>query len=69
LPGCERPGRSKEERSSFLKKRSKKLLFYGGLDLSTGTEPVDRNEEPKEKKFFASFFQKRSAFFLSERPQ
>jgi hypothetical protein len=46
--------------SSFLKKRTKKLL-------STEASDADRHQSRKNQKFFASFFQKRSAFFsLSE---
>jgi hypothetical protein len=46
----------KAGRSSFLKKRSKKLLrFWFGVCCSS---------ELKRQKFFASFFQKRSPFFL-----
>jgi hypothetical protein len=43
-----------EERSSFLKKRSKRLLCR-----CRGTT---RKRAPKEQKFFGSFFQKRTAF-------
>jgi hypothetical protein len=59
-PGRE-PGlnhkRGKKARSSFLKKRSKKLL-RPGLSLSR------RRRSPNWQKFFGSFFQKRTAFFL-----
>jgi CHAT domain-containing protein len=46
-----------QERSSFLKKRSKRFLcrYRGSL----------RQRTPKEQKFFGSFFQKRTAFFLA----
>jgi hypothetical protein len=46
----------KEESSSFLKKRTKKLLpfWYG----------VWGSGELNNQKFFGSFFQKRTAFFL-----
>jgi hypothetical protein len=47
--------RQEEGRTSFLKKRSKKLLqiwyFAGG------------SARPNNQKFFGSFFQKRTAFF------
>jgi hypothetical protein len=43
-----------QESASFLKKRSKKLLFTAGSDLAGANAP-------KDQKFFASFFQKRSA--------
>jgi hypothetical protein len=46
----------KEERTSFLKKRSKKLL-HSCARVASG---ADR----RIQKFFASFFQKRSSFFL-----
>jgi hypothetical protein len=51
-------GRRDEEKeeSSFLKKRTKKLLFVWVWRL--------RPARSKGQKFFASFFQKRSAFFL-----
>jgi hypothetical protein len=48
-----RVGRGKE--CSFLKKRTKKLLFLG---VSLPDKPATAIQ-----KFFASFFQKRSAFF------
>jgi hypothetical protein len=43
----------KEGRTSFLKKRSKKLLLVG-LGATTGTRA-------KIQKFFGSFFQKRTS--------
>src|ERR1700733_9600301 len=46
-----------KESSSFLKKRTKKLL-----SLWHGAAP---RSEANNQKFFASFFQKRSASFLS----
>jgi hypothetical protein len=48
----------KEGRTSFLKKRSKKLLDFVGVLV----EPSG----PNDQKFFGSFFQKRT-FFLSSR--
>jgi hypothetical protein len=51
--------RSKEnmkERTSFLKKRSKKLLSISPSAFPDGLSP-------NEQKFFGSFFQKRIAFF------
>jgi branched-chain amino acid transport system permease protein len=45
---------SQEGSASFLKKRSKKPLLTGGLDPEGASAR-------KEQKFFASFFQKRSA--------
>jgi hypothetical protein len=42
----------------FLKKRSKKLLSLNALYLSEGAWP-------QTQKFFGSFFQKRTAFFLA----
>jgi hypothetical protein len=47
--------RFEKESTSFLKKRSKKLLHVG-LSFSTGTRA-------SVQKFFGSFFQKRT-FFL-----
>jgi hypothetical protein len=47
----------KEGRASFLEKRSKKLSF------AVGAGPAGVNA-PNKQKFFASFFQKRSAFLL-----
>jgi hypothetical protein len=44
----------KKERSSFLKKRSKRLLFISA-------SPASR----REQKFFGSFFRKRTAFLLA----
>jgi hypothetical protein len=48
----------KEESSSFLKKRTKKLLHAGAW---AGANPLPRRR--REQKFFASFFQKRSPSF------
>jgi hypothetical protein len=50
------PGLSKG-RTSFLKKRSKKLL-------DVWAEPI-RRRTPYDQKFFGSFFQKRTSFLLS----
>jgi hypothetical protein len=47
------------ERPSFLKKRSKKLLFSGAC-----LEAVTR---AKMQKFFGSFFQKRTFFLAASR--
>jgi hypothetical protein len=52
-------------RPSFLKKRSKKLLqlaFHVSFIRETARLHL------KEQKFFGSFFQKRTAFFLRRRP-
>jgi hypothetical protein len=49
-------------RSSFLTKRTKKLL----LPLA---KPRGNTAQPRNQKFFASFFQKRSAFSLAFGPQ
>jgi len=48
----------KEESTSFLKKRSKKLLSHGRSALSTGTVPVERGERPWNKSFLLLFFKK-----------
>jgi hypothetical protein len=53
-PGQSGEGRQAIERSSFLKKRSKKLLLPRS----------GRRRAPNKQKFFGSFFQKRTAFFL-----
>jgi len=45
------------ESTSFLKKRSKKLLLAAGCDTGLANAP-------NSQKFFASFFQKRSSSFL-----
>jgi hypothetical protein len=45
----------KEERTSFLKKRSKKLLFMGPSQTTEARANI--------QKFFGSFFQKRTSFF------
>jgi hypothetical protein len=47
---------SAKERSSFLKKRSKKLL-------SVLASALRDRLHPNEQKFFGSFFQKRTALF------
>jgi hypothetical protein len=47
-----------ERKSSFLKKRSKKLL-------SVLASAFQDRLSPNEQKFFGSFFQKRTASFLS----
>jgi len=52
--------KKKEGRSSFLKKRSKKLLSLGYEQWAIGSFML----ATELQKFFASFFQKRSAFFL-----
>jgi hypothetical protein len=44
----------KKARSSFLKKRTKKLLLVAGLGRSVATPPAN-------KSFFASFFAKKEA--------
>jgi hypothetical protein len=44
--------KAKQERSSFLKKRSKRLLRIGLEGAG--------NSEPRSQKFFGSFFQKRT---------
>jgi hypothetical protein len=54
-PGRHLNARAKE-RTSFLKKRSKKLL-----SVSAAAFPVRLS--PNEQKFFGSFFQKRTASF------
>jgi hypothetical protein len=51
-------GARSEGRTSFLKKRSKKLL--------TPAIRASRNARARVQTFFGSFFQKRTAFFLSE---
>ncbi len=48
---------TKEESRSFLKKRTKKLL-------RVWAEPIREGRSQKDQKFFGSFFQKRTAFFL-----
>jgi hypothetical protein len=45
-----------EESTSFLKKRSKKLLHIGAAVVLPAS--------PEDQKFFGSFFQKRTACFL-----
>jgi hypothetical protein len=54
MPRC--GGYTKKEGRSFLKKRTKKLLFSAVLPLGT---------RDSMEKFFASFFQKRSACLSS----
>jgi hypothetical protein len=49
-----------KESTSFLKKSSKKLLFTGGFGESAATARIKR-------KFFGSFFQKRTSCLLSLR--
>jgi hypothetical protein len=44
----------RKERTSFLKKRSKKLL-----EIGTGASATP---QPNDQKFFGSFFQKRTRF-------
>jgi hypothetical protein len=51
------PWGSEKERTSFLKKRSKKLLIPEGVGICVA-------KARSYQKFFASFFQKRSACFL-----
>jgi hypothetical protein len=51
-------GSMKEERSSFLKKRTKKLLIPWQAAFC-----LDAHR--KNQKFFASFFQKRTSCFVS----
>jgi hypothetical protein len=51
----------KQESSSFLKKRTKKLLLNVGCGCAGA-------HARSEQKFFASFFQKRSASFLKVQP-
>jgi hypothetical protein len=46
---------NKESTSFFAKKEAKKLLFAAGFDTGRANARI-------EQKFFASFFQKRSAF-------
>jgi hypothetical protein len=50
-------GWAKQASASFLKKRSKKLLFTGGCGAVMA-------KSRGAQKFFASFFQKRSAFLV-----
>jgi hypothetical protein len=51
-----------ERQSSFLKKRSKKLLLWRCANVTT---PWAAGAEPNEPKFFGSFFQKRTAFLTA----
>jgi hypothetical protein len=58
--GCSQPittlgERKKQESSSFLKKRTKKLL-------RVWAEPLRRGLSQNEQEFFASFFQKRRPY-------
>jgi hypothetical protein len=55
--------REKEESGSFLKKRTKKFLH---LAQPRGAFCITLARH-QEKKFFASFFQKRSAFLYLKR--
>jgi len=48
----------REERTSFLKKISKKLFYTGRPALSTGTLLVERAEPPYGKSFLLLFFKK-----------
>jgi hypothetical protein len=65
----------KEASASFLKKRSKKLLAFtrafataaARTRVSLVVSPAVATS-PREQKFFASFFQKRSACFLLSSP-
>jgi hypothetical protein len=50
-------GKQAKARPSFLKKRSKKLLSVWASAFPDGLSPNDQ-------RFFGSFFQKRTAFFL-----
>jgi hypothetical protein len=59
LPAFEK---SKASASFFAKKEAKKLLFVGGCGAG-------RASARSEQKFFASFFQKRSASFLTANKQ
>jgi hypothetical protein len=54
------PGGAEEGSSSFLKKRTKKLLL---LVIPHCAVSVDGSALLRKQKFFASFFQKRSACF------
>jgi hypothetical protein len=54
---AQRSGR--QERTSFLKKRSKKLLILLEAQVETGAL--------MEQKFFGSFFQERTCFLLEFR--
>jgi hypothetical protein len=49
----------KEEETSFLKKRSNKLLLIAGRGDGGATVRINQN-------FFASFFRKKSSCFLLE---
>jgi hypothetical protein len=51
----------KEARTSFLKKRSKKLLVVWA-------SAFPGNAQPRSQKFFASFFQKRTASLAARLP-
>jgi hypothetical protein len=50
----------KEESTSFLKKRSKKLLFIGADTRAEGYGR-GRRGPAREQTFFGAFFQKRTA--------
>jgi hypothetical protein len=56
-PGQSGEGKQAKARPSFLKKRSKKLLTDWASAFLDGLSPDNQ-------KFFGSFFQKRTAFFL-----
>jgi hypothetical protein len=56
MTGSDWDERSKQQECSFLKKRTKKLL--------DSCARAGRKTRPNNQKFFASFFQKRSAFFM-----
>jgi len=64
MRGFGNPRNRKEVRPSFLKKRSKKLLFNGLSLLSTGTLLVERSETPGNKSFLLLFFKKEGLTFL-----
>jgi hypothetical protein len=48
----------KKVSTSFLKKRSKKLLSLGPSLLSTNTVPADRIDDSRDKSFLLLFFKK-----------
>jgi hypothetical protein len=56
-PGQSGEGKQAQARPSFLKKRSKKLLCVSASAFPDGLKPDNQ-------RFFGSFFQKRTAFFL-----
>jgi len=63
----------KKESTSFLKKRSKKLLFHGRSLLPTSSVPVERNEALWDKISMLLFLKKRAfliaAFAVNDNPQ